>query len=120
VRKRKKRFFLAAGSEADGALATLDVMRRRGWRNLLASTRNALQTVEQSTNERAVDRLINRNLLFAFFTGIARAIDDQRIYAMRSRAPWNGRGLTISDWDALMWLLPAIQLADPDWPASCC
>jgi hypothetical protein len=26
--------------------------------------------------------------------------------------PWNGRGLTIADWDALIWLLPAVQLAD--------
>jgi hypothetical protein len=111
--KAEEAFLLSVGSEADGALASLDVMRRRGWRNLLAATRNALQTIEQSTNERAVDRLINHNLLFAFFTGVARAIDDQRIYAMRSRMPWNGRGLTITDWDALMWLLPAIQLGDP-------
>jgi hypothetical protein len=31
---------------------------------------------------------------------------------MRSRLPWNGRGMTIRDWDALMWVLPAVQLAD--------
>src|SRR6185437_8434723 len=30
-----------------------------------------------------------------------------------SRAPWNGRGLTIRDWEALMWTVPAVQLADP-------
>jgi hypothetical protein len=105
-------FLITAGSEPDGALATLSVMRRRGWRQLLASTRAALQKIEQSTSERGVDRLINRNLMFACFTGIARAIDDGRIYLARSRMPWNGRGLTITDWDALMWLLPAVQLAD--------
>ena len=105
-------FLIGAGTEPDGAIATLSVMRRRGWRNLLASTRTMLQKMEQSTTEPGVDRLINRNLLFAFFTGIARAIDDGRLYAVRSRMPWNGRGLTISDWDALMWLLPAAQLAD--------
>ena len=105
-------FLIAAGSEPDGALATLDVMRRRGWRQLLASTRAALQKMQQSTSERGVDRLINRNLMFACFTGITRAIDDGRIYPVRSRMPWNGRGLTITDWDALTWLLPALQLAD--------
>jgi hypothetical protein len=105
-------FLVACGTEPDGALATLVVMRRRGWRQLLAATRAALQKIEQTTNERGVDRLINRNLLFAYFTGVARAIDDGRIYPVRSRMPWNGRGLTIRDWDALMWLLPAVQLAD--------
>ena len=110
--RAEEAFLLACGTEPDGALATLGVMRRRGWRNLLAATRLALQKIEQSTNERGVDRLINRNLLFAFFTGIARAIDDGRVYPVRSRMPWNGRGLTIADWDALIWLLPAVQLAD--------
>ena len=110
--KAEEAFLLGCGTEPDGALATLGVMRRRGWRNLLASTREGLQKIEQSTSERGVDRLINRNLLFAFFTGIARAIDDGRVYPVRSRMPWNGRGLTIADWDALMWLLPAVQLAD--------
>ena len=105
-------FLIAAGSEPDGALATLAVMRRRGWRQLLVSTRAALQKIQQATSERGVDRLINRNLMFACFTGIARAIDDGRIYPVRSRMPWNGRGLTITDWDALAWLLPAVQLAD--------
>jgi hypothetical protein len=110
--KAEEAFLLGCGTEPDGALATLGVMKRRGWRNLLASTRTALQKVEQSTSERGVDRLINRNLLFAFFTGLSRAIDDGRVYPVRSRMPWNGRGLTIADWDALIWLLPAVQLAD--------
>ncbi len=110
--KAEEAFLVSCGTEPDGALATLGVMRRRGWRNLLAATRSALQKIEQSTSERSVDRLINRNLLFAFFTGVARAIDDGRVYPVRSRMPWNGRGLTIADWDALMWLLPAMQLAD--------
>ncbi|HVD62351.1 MAG TPA: hypothetical protein VNC11_15880 [Gemmatimonadaceae bacterium] len=111
--KSEHAFLIAAGSEADGAVAMLDVMRRRGWRDLAATTRRELQRLEQSTSEPSVDRLINRNLAFAVFTGIARAIDDQRIYPVRSRVPWNGRGLTITDWDALIWLLPAAQLADP-------
>jgi hypothetical protein len=112
--KSEHGFLIACGAEADGAIATLDAIQRTGWGNLLESTRKTLQRMEQSTSERSVDRLINRNLMFAFFTGIARAIDDGRIYPVRSRMPWNGRGLTITDWDALIWLLPAVQLADPE------
>lgn len=112
--KEEVAFLMACGTEPDGALATLAAMRGRGARALLDSTRAALQRMEQATTQRAADKLINRNLLFAYFTGVARAIDDGRIYPVRSRMPWNGRGVTVSDWDALMWLLPAIQLADAE------
>lgn len=105
-------FHLAAGPERDGAEATAAVLRRRGWRALLAGTRDALQQLEQSTGNEAVDRLINRNLLFAYFYGVARAIDDAHYYLVRTRVPWHSAGVTVRDWEALMWTLPAIQLAD--------
>jgi len=106
-------FYLAVGPERDGAEATAGVLRRRGWRELLGSTRDALQSLEQTTGHEAVDRLINRNLLFAYFFGVGRALDDAQYYLVRSRAPWNGHGVTVRDWEALMWTLPAVQLADP-------
>ena len=106
-------FYLAVGPERDGAEATAGVMRRRGWRELLSSTRDALQRLEQSTGHEAVDRLINRNLLFAYFYAVGRALDDAQYYVVRTRAPWNGHGVTVRDWEALMWTVPAVQLADP-------
>ena len=105
-------FYVAAGPERDGAEATAAVLRRRGWRALLAGTRDALQQLEQSTGSEGVDRLINRNLLFAYFFAVARALDDAHYYLVRTRAPWHGAGVTVRDWDALMWTLPAVQLAD--------
>jgi hypothetical protein len=105
-------FYLAAGPERDGAEATAGVLKRRGWRALLSGTRDALLQLEQSTGSDAIDRLINRNLLFAYFYGVARAIDDAHYYLVRTRAPWHSGGVTVRDWDALMWLLPAVQLAD--------
>ncbi|MES2179248.1 MAG: hypothetical protein V4550_15415 [Gemmatimonadota bacterium] len=105
-------FYLAAGPERDGAEATAAVLKRRGWRALLAGTRDALQQLEQSTGAEAIDRLINRNLLFAYFYGVGRALDDAHYYLVRSRAPWHGSGVTVRDWEALMWTLPAVQLAD--------
>ena len=105
-------FYIAAGPERDGAEATVRVLRRRGWRELLTSTRDALQSLQQTATNDAMDRVINRNLLFAYFYSVGRALDDAHYYVVRSRAPWNGRGITMRDWEALVWTIPAVQLAD--------
>ncbi len=105
-------FYLAVGPERDGAQATVAVLRRRGWRALLTATREALTSMEQTTGSDGMDRLVNRNLLFAYFYGVGRALDDAHYYLVRSRAPWHSAGCTVRDWEALMWTLPAVQLAD--------
>ncbi|MEJ7809170.1 MAG: hypothetical protein WKG32_02020 [Gemmatimonadaceae bacterium] len=105
-------FFIAAGPERDGAVATVAVMRRRGWSELLSLTRDALQALEQTVGHDGLDRLLNRNLLFAYFYSAARALDDAHFYIVRTRAPWHPVGVTTRDWEALCWTLPAIQLAD--------
>jgi hypothetical protein len=106
-------FYIAAGPERDGAEATVGVMRRRGWRALLTVTRDALRQLEQSTGMESLDTLINRNILFAYFYAVGRALDDAHFYLVRSRAPWCAWGVTIRDWEALAWTVPAVQLADP-------
>jgi hypothetical protein len=105
-------FYIAFAPEPDGAEILVRSMRGTTWRTLLDRTRDALRGLEQSTGSTAVDRLVNQNLLFAYFYGVARAIDDQRFYVVRTRSPWHGRGMTVREWDALAWLIPAIQLAD--------
>ncbi len=105
-------FYLAVGPERDGACATVGVLRRRGWRGLLSATREALQQLEQTTGHDAIDRLVNRNLLFAYFYGVGRGLDDAHYYLVRTRAPWHSIGATVRDWEALMWTLSAVQLAD--------
>lgn len=105
-------FFLAVGPEGDGAEATVAVMRRRGWRYLLSATRDALRALEQTTGHDGIDAIINRNLLFAYFYGVGRALDDAHFYLVRSRVPWHSRGVTVREWEALMWTIPAVQLAD--------
>ena len=106
-------FYIAAGPERDGAEATVGVLRRRGWRSLLTATRDALRTLEQGTGLDSIDALMNRNLLFAYFYSVGRALDDAHFYLVRSRAPWCAWGVTVRDWEALAWTVPAIQLADP-------
>jgi len=105
-------FYFAVGPERDGAEATVAVLRRRGWRALLSATREALTSLEQATGNDGLDRLLNRNLLFAYFYAVGRGLDDAHYYLVRSRAPWHAMGCTARDWEALMWTLPAVQLAD--------
>ncbi len=106
-------FYIAAGPERDGAIATSAAMRRRGWQWLLRATRDALGTLQQSTGSESLDRLVNQNLLFAYFYAVGRALDDAHFYLMRTRVPWHPAGVTMREWDALMMTLPAVQLADP-------
>jgi hypothetical protein len=105
-------FYIAVGPVRDGAEAAVRVLRRRGWRDLLSSTRDALQSLQQTATNEVMDRLVNRNLLFAYFYAVGRALDDAHYYVVRTRAPWNGRGVTVRDWEALAWVIPAVQLAD--------
>lgn len=105
-------FYIAAGPDRDGAVATVRVLKRRGWEELLTSTREALRLMEQTVGHEGVDRLLNRNLLFAYFYAVGRALDDAHFYLLRTRVPWNDHGVTVRDWHVLMWTLPAVQLAD--------
>ena len=106
-------FYLGAGPERDGALATVGVLKQRGWKALLNGTRDSLRALEQTSGFDSIDGVINRHLLFAYFFSVGRALDDAHFYIVRSRAPWSSRGVTIRDWEALMWTVPAVQLADP-------
>ena len=105
-------FHVAAGTERDGALAMLRSMSRRGGLALIDATRAALREMAPSTGNAAADRIVARHAFFCYFASVARALDQSHWYIVRSRLPWNEEGLTIRDWHALMWILPAVQLVD--------
>lgn len=105
-------FYLTAAPEQDGACESVRAIRARGWKRLLTSTRDTLGVMQQHTGSEGLDRLVNRNLVFAYFYSVARALDDAHFYIVRSRAPWCAQGITIRDWEALAWTIPAVQLAD--------
>jgi hypothetical protein len=108
----ERAFLVAAGQERDGAQAVLNAMRRAGASELVAMTRRTLREMEPATGSATADRLIARHVFFSYFCAVARAIDDAHLCVMRSRIPWNGVGVTIRDWEALMWIHPAVQLID--------
>ena len=105
-------FHIAAGTERDGALAMLRSMLRRGGGALIDATRATLREMAPSTGNAAADRIVARHAFFCYFASVARALDQSHWYVVRSRLPWNEDGLTIRDWHALMWILPAVQLVD--------
>ena len=105
--------YCAAAPEADGAAAMLARIRSKGWQFLAERTRDALASMQQSTGLASADRLVNRHLMFGYFYAAGRAIDDARFYVVRSRAPWCAQGVTVRDYEALMWVMPAFQLASP-------
>ena len=110
---RTAAFFIAVAQEPDGAESIVRVMQRRGAPTLIETTRAALLSIEPATGNNAADRLVGRHMFFAYFCSVGRALDDSHIYVVRSRIPWNACGATIRDWEALMWVMPALQLADP-------
>ena len=105
-------FFCGLAQEREGALATAAAMRRLGAERLIRETRLELSRMARKTPDAGLTALLNRNLLFCFFYGAARALDDDRLYPVTSRSPLHPRCGTFNERDALLWALPAIALCD--------
>ncbi len=106
-------FYLAVAVERDGALARAESLRAIGAADLLRIARLQISQMVRSVPDAALGMLFNRNLIFATFNAVARAIDDERLYPLVSRSPLSGGPAVFRERDALLWSLPAIQLADP-------
>jgi hypothetical protein len=105
--------YLAVAVERDGALERAADLRRRGAPELIRLARLALAQMIRRTSDPALGAIINRNLLFNAFYAVGRAIDDERLYPVISRSPLADQGAVFRERDALLWSLPALQLADP-------
>lgn len=106
-------FYLGAAPERDGALATARHHAQLGADELLRLARLDLSKLARRTDNAAVTALLNRNLLFTYYAGVARGIDDDRLYLVRSRSPAHGACAVFDEREALLWMLPAITAADP-------
>jgi hypothetical protein len=106
-------FYLGVAAEREGALATAAAMRRQGADALLKETRLELARLARKTRDASLGSILNRNLIFAYFFGVARGLDDDRLYPLTSRSPLHPRCGTFNERDALLWALPALLMADP-------
>lgn len=105
-------FFLAAAPERDGALARCQALRDLGADAILHEARLELARLERRVRDPALGAILNRHLYFAYFFGLARAIDDDRLYPLRSRSPLRNGAAIVNEGDLLLRLLPAVNLAD--------
>lgn len=106
-------FNIGAGRERDGALAAAASLRRAGPDHWLRQARLELSHTLRSAQDHRWAEPLNRNLLFNRYYAIGRAIDDDRLYLLRSRSPLCPAPAVFNEREALLWSLPALIIADP-------
>lgn len=105
-------FYLAVAPEREGAFHTAAALHRVGGEQLVRETRLELARLIRRAEDPVLTAMLNRHLLFAFFFGVARAIDDERLHPVTSRSPLHSRCATFNERDTLLWCLPAFAYAD--------
>ena len=105
--------YIGVAPERDGALATAARLEQMGAPELIRKARLDLAQLARATEDSQARDLLGRNLPFHHYFAAARAIDDDRVYAVASRAPAHGACAVFGEREALAWSLPAFCLTDP-------
>jgi hypothetical protein len=106
-------FYLGVAAERDGALATAAHLATIGHAELIRLARLDLARIVRSGRESQLLARLNRNLVFCHYCSVARAVDDERLYPVRSRTTQHGSTAVFDERATLLWALPAITTADP-------
>lgn len=106
-------FSIGAGREHDGAVTAVTALRRYGPDHWLRQARFELSHTLRAAQDHRWAELLNRNLIFNRYYGVARAIDDDRLHMLRSRSPFCPAPAVLNEREALLWSLPALTIADP-------
>ena len=104
---------IGVAPERDGALATARRMVHLGAQRLLRNARLELARLARQSDQVALSELLNRNLTFSYYCGVARGVDDDFIYPVASRSPQHGDTAVVNEREALLWTLPALCETDP-------
>jgi uncharacterized protein len=106
-------FHVGAGRERDGAVSAAGALLRTGADRWLRQARMELSHTLRAGHDHRWSDTLNRNLLFNRYYAVGRAIDDDRLYLLRSRSPRCPAPAVFNEREALLWTLPALVLADP-------
>ncbi|HUF50455.1 MAG TPA: glycoside hydrolase family 125 protein [Longimicrobiales bacterium] len=106
-------FYIGAGRERDGAAISARVLRRAGADHWLRQARLELSHMLRAASDHRWAALLNRNLLFNRYFAVGRAIDDDRLYLLRSRITACTAPAVFNEREALLWTIPALIIADP-------
>lgn len=112
-RSVRRAFYIGVGRDRDSALGHAAHLAQVGSATLLRDARLELAHLARRASDVQLSELINRNLLFNHYFGLARALDDDRLYAVSSRSPMHVPGAAINEREMLFWTLPCITLSDP-------
>jgi hypothetical protein len=112
-RSAQRSFYIGIGRDRDSALGHAAHLLRVGTGTLLQEARLELAHLTRRPADVKLSELINRNLLFNHYFGLARAFDDDRLYALSSRSPDHVPGAALNEREMLFWTLPCITLSDP-------
>ena len=100
-------------AERDGALATAAQLAGIGAASLVRSARLELARLARRSDDVALSELLNRNLVFSYYCGVGRALDDDYLYPVTSRSPLHGATGVFNEREGLLWTLPALTECDP-------
>lgn len=104
---------IGVAPERDGALAGAAHLARIGAGTLLRHARLELARLARRSDQVELSELLNRNLVFNYYCGVARAIDDDFLYPVSSRSPLHGASAVVNEREALLWTVPALCETDP-------
>lgn len=106
-------FHVGVGRERDGAVAAAAGLRRYGPDHWMRQARLDLSHILRPAQDHRWAEHLNRNLVFNRYYAVARAIDDDRLYLLRSRSTACPAPAVLNEREALLWTLPALTIADP-------
>jgi hypothetical protein len=109
----RRAFFIGVGRDRDSALGHAAHLQRVGVAPLIQEARLELAHITRRIGDVKTSELLNRNLLFNHYFALARAFDDDRLYAVSSRSPLHIPGAAVNERELLFWTLPAITITDP-------
>lgn len=115
VRGRKRSaatFTLGVAPERDGAIATARDLASRDSNELLHAGRLEIARLTRKGGPRELGDMMNRNILFAYYCGFGRAIDDDRLYPLTSRATDHGAAALVDEAEVLDWQVPFLTRVD--------
>ena len=104
--------FFGVGFEEVSAATSAKEMLRHGYPFLLEETGTWLAEREKHLQDPELNRILNRNLFFAFFYATGRTIDTEELCMVTSRSPRYYVSAAYWDRDSLLWVFPAICEAD--------
>jgi hypothetical protein len=110
-------FVLGVGLERYSAAYAMRVLNKRidryGLDGVIDEAADDAHRRTRTTGDRNLDRIMNRNLLFATYYAWGRAIDTEQFVGMTSRSNRYYVSAAYWDRDALLWSFPAILDSDP-------